>query len=187
MSYFQNFAGFLKIQPFVCLITMVLTSHSAGPNPLAQTGSLNLVQWVGRNWGCQSLRALVGFAPGIYWQQLYARTSLLRIWFCFFFQTPYKVHTTNNDTECSLGPVEPLPRKEPTSRICKGERAFDWYLRGIAGFFIWTNTYMGVFKSLENLLETLNPWETERGHCQWSRVISCAWTIKWKVRPDGLM
>ncbi|GAB5574806.1 importin subunit alpha-6 isoform X2 [Prionailurus iriomotensis] len=33
--------------------------------------------------------------------------------------TPYEVHKTDNDTECSMGPVKPLPRKEPTPRVCK--------------------------------------------------------------------
>lgn len=42
------------------------------------------------------------------------RASLLRIWLFCLLQTPYQVHTTDNDPECGLGPVKPLPREEPT-------------------------------------------------------------------------
>lgn len=56
------------------------------------------------------------------------RASLVRIWLLCLLQTPYQVHTTNNDPECGLGPVKPLPRKEPTPRVRKGKRASYQFL-----------------------------------------------------------
>lgn len=40
---------------------------------LGQADSLNLTLWVGRNSEAASLKGLIGFAPGVHGQQLYAK------------------------------------------------------------------------------------------------------------------
>lgn len=145
-----------------CSSEIIISYH----NPLGmQVGLLAQTVYYLRSVGKKKLRDLIDLLLGYIGNSPMPRTSLLRIWLFFFSQAPYKIHTIDNDTECSLGPVKPLSREEPTSRVCNGERVSYWFLRDSR--FLQVDEFLcGSFQVFGNSCESLNPWETEKGYCQ---------------------